>query len=443
MSSEEKFLGNAAEIYLFLMILLVIIYSFSACILLIYSMYKNRQIKNINNLPTIFSAIFYFISSVVSLSALAYFNENDNENFEHDKKFATSMVLFLLFLVLAKLSVYTQFLTRLYATFRHSTLELSKSTIIVSITLICLLFTTVLWWMSLLITRYLTLNRPFTGYSAQFYPVFVFLFIFEASLSWLFVGLFTNKLLKSIMFKSRSAFFEKTGRYLNATKKTKEETPASASNCSNDSSSPNSTKPLEIQTTSIDYNEDKDEQNEAEQNEENEDNDDNEENKEIEHGEEDKYDPKQRQKSRTDESVQRRSSFLIDLAFASIDQNDKERLDVVTRYFMLSSLNVITSQLFYISLIIALIVVSISDHPVNQNVAVAIYGGVFYPIEVIFNCTALYLNFQFAKEHYNKFCRPCHERCSLFVVRRASQNILRKHSAELTTINIHKSMPDK
>ena len=440
---DEKFLGNGAEIYLFLMTLFVIIYSFSAIILLTYTMHKNDQI-HLQNIPTILSVIFYFISSVVFLSALTYFNENDDNNFDNDRNFVLCMVLFILFLILAKISVYTQFLTRLYATFKDSMLELRKSTIIISVILLCLLFLTVLWWISLIIVRYLTLDENFDGYDQQFFPVFIFLFIFDVCISWLVVGLFTNKLLKSIMFKSRSDFFAKTGRYLhgyknsntnNSTNGATEENGSNQNghNRSESSPTPDPTQPISINTTSVNFGDEEEDANANNENNENKERD----------LDQDEYSAKRRQKARTRSSIPRRSSFLIDIAFASIDQSDKQRLDVITRYFMLSALSIMTTQIAYLSGIIGLIIVSVNDMDLNQNAAMAVFGGVFYPFEVVLNCMALYLTFQYASEHYDKLCKCCHERCSRFVVRRASKDILRRHSAEITTIDLHRSIPDE
>ena len=66
----------------------------------------------------------------------------------------------------------------------------------------------------------------------------------------------------------------------------------------------------------------------------------------------------------------------------------------------------------------------------------AIFGGVFYPFEVVLNCMALYLTFQFASDHYDKLCKRCHDRCGIFVFRRASHNILRNNSTAITQIDI-------
>ena len=88
---------------------------------------------------------------------------------------------------------------------------------------------------------------------------------------------------------------------------------------------------------------------------------------------------------------------------------------------------------------------SVNNQPIdlNQNAAMAVFGGVFYPFEVVLNCMALYLTFQYASDHYDKLCSCCHERCSRFVVRRASKDILRRHSREITTIDLHRSIPDE
>jgi len=222
------------------------------------------------------------------------------------------------------------------------------------------------------------------------------------------------------MFKSRSEFFAKTGRYLNATKKD-DKSPDEAHQNENGHAENSPTPNLE-----------------------------DEENKED-------YPPTGPQKVRkttdtVDGNLKQRSSslrfsfhrrtdsFLIDLAYNSIDKADRERLDMITRQFLLSSLSIITTQLAYMSCIIMAIVFFTSH--INQTAVVVIFFGIFYPSEVILNLTALYLNYTFGKDFYDKCCKCCHDRCSLWVVRRASKNILRRHSRELTTIDVHRPADD-
>lgn len=241
------------------------------------------------------------------------------------------------------------------------------------------------------------------------------------------------------MFKSRSDFFEKTGRYLkgynDVKKKPKpkkvitnptddpEEEEGTDEQLNGDSNghlpgsspSPDPTQPITAKSKEDD-------------------------DKKYNKTDDDEYDAKQRQKARTQSSpsvTSRRPSFLLDIAFASIDDHDRQRLSVITRYFMLSALSIITTQIAYISVIIGLIIVSVSDIELNQNVAMGVFGGLFYPFEVVLNCMALYLTFQYASDHYNKLCSCCHERCGIYVVRRASHNILRSHSTAISDCDIN------
>eukprot|EP01084_Bolivina_argentea_P231452 390324_1 len=405
MAQTEQFLGNAAEIYLFLIGLFVLIFSLLACIVLVYSLRKHRAGVCITNYPTITSVIFYFISSILFVSALTHFNEHDNDNFEHDDTFVICTVLFVIFLILAKLSIYMQFLGRVYAAFKGSLLALNKITIIISISLLFIILITVIWWITLIVLRYIHINDEFNGYYIQFYPVFIFLFISDFTLSWLVVGLFINKLFKTIMFRSRQDFFAKTQRRLNGPSTPEADEKQDNNNNNNQTINAN----ISRKDSSIDT-------------------------------------PQNSNDSNTPVTIPlpraRRSSLMLDLAFNSINETDKKRLDVITRLFILSSLSIMTTQLCYVSFIIILIIKTSSNNKImlNQNALFAVYCGIFYPMDVVFNCIALYFNYQFANKYYNIWCKCCHRQCSLCVVRNASKQIVSRHSMEIIAISVHKSV---
>eukprot|EP00484_Ammonia_sp_Unknown_P020504 CAMPEP_0197043934 /NCGR_PEP_ID=MMETSP1384-20130603/20112_1 /TAXON_ID=29189 /ORGANISM="Ammonia sp." /LENGTH=197 /DNA_ID=CAMNT_0042475309 /DNA_START=70 /DNA_END=659 /DNA_ORIENTATION=+ len=196
-----------------------------------------------------------------------------------------------------------------------------------------------------------------------------------------------------MMFKSRSEFFAKTERYLrgNNVRTTKEESPSSrqALNVSDhDNLNGNHSEALDDQ---------------------------NEEEKALELNDlEQKPDVVQRarvhSKSHPESKGQhehkpsilreRRESFLIDIAYASIDEGDKRGLDMITRNFLLSTMSIITAQLVYASLIILAILNGDDEFEFNQSILLWVYGGVFYPSDVILSCCSLYLNYKFAQEYY-------------------------------------------
>eukprot|EP01083_Nonionella_stella_P096234 270453_1 len=384
---EERFLGSSVEIYIFVIALFLIIFSLSSCILLVYSLCKHKTGFKVANYTTITSAIFYFLSSVLFLSTLTYFNEHDANNFENDDQFVICIVAFIGFFVLAKLSVYSTLFTRLYSSFKGSHLALNTRTICIAITMICVYAITILWWMALLFIRYIILNRPFKAYYAQFWPLFGCLFICDCCLSWLVVGLFIHKLYKTILLRSRDDFYFKTEREL-----ADSTSPGGGDTPTVDASEPRQMPVLKTAQSNTSTTSDM------------------------------PTNPKIR-------------SLMLDIAFNSINETDRQRLNVITKQFILSSSSIITTQLCYLSFIILLLIWNVNKTmPWSQSVTFAVYGGAFYPIEVVCNCVALYLNYSFADKYYGFWCKCCHERCSLCVLRSATRKIVHKHSRELSNI---------
>eukprot|EP01084_Bolivina_argentea_P082054 148575_1 len=214
---SERYLGNPTQTVLFIIGCILIIFSLSSLILIICSIYhhdknkisrkqalkrKWKSVKSVNY-PTILSATFYFLSTCSYLAALYYFDDEAADNFGNSFRFVIAMVTFVAFIFAAKISIYTQFVARLVASFKNSYLEPSKCTLKVCITLLTLSWCTIIWWIILLSVRYFILKAQFHGYYTQFYFVFSLLFIFDFTMSWLVVGLFTKKLFATMMLKDR------------------------------------------------------------------------------------------------------------------------------------------------------------------------------------------------------------------------------------------------
>ena len=141
-------------------------------------------------------------------------------------------------------------------------------------------------------------------------------------------------------------------------------------------------------------------------------------------------------------SLKRSDSFRMDLAFNSIDEMDRERLELITRQFLLSILAIVTTQVCYASFVVALgIETSRGTGEFDQRAYAVVYGGFFYPMEVVLNGLALYFEFHLVQkpQHYEFCCKVCHVWCSRYVVRRASRQILNEHADEIGTIDVQNS----
>merc|ERR1712154_757689 len=92
---------------------------------------------------------------------------------------------------------------------------------------------------------------------------------------------------------------------------------------------------------------------------------------------------------------------------------DRKRLHLITKLLMLSVFSIITSQICYLSLIVAMILRFSGDSDdFNQGVFLLIGLGVLYPAEVVLNFVSMYLTNKFAAKQYDSWCRPCHSCCS-------------------------------
>ena len=408
--------NTAMQIYLLAVAIFLAIFSCTMIIIIIYSLCKYDKpakaktksmraitrtssmgysfVKKVKlvNYPTILSALFYFISSCLFFFVLSQFDPMDNNNFGNDPQFVLYMLSFGGCVFLAKLSIYAQFLARLYTSFKNSYLAPKKVTIIFSIILLIILFLCIIWWMVLISVRYIWLNKEFPSYNTQFYFVFGGLLLFDFIVSWLVVGLFIAKLFQSVMLRSRSEFYEKTQRLLMG------------------------------YDDKIDYVDRSTKSSTAS-------------NPTLVEDEVEPYNVEERRKSRmgTFDQIDSRGSMMMDVAFASIDETDQKRLDLITRQLLLSIMSIMTSQIGYVTIIIILVIRDTAHTSFyNDRVQTELYGifaGVFYPMDMILNLFVLYLSYKFAIKYYKCCCKFCHRRCKLCVLRKAAKQINKKYMA--------------
>ena len=343
---------------------------------------QSRSCVECVDFPTITAATFYFLSCFPFMAALYHFDPNDANNFGNDAQFTVSAISFVACVFVAKLSIYSQFVARLHSAFKDSYLASKRRTFVVSIMLLVLLSISIAWWMALISLRYIWWKQTFWEYDIQFFFVFGSMFVFDASVSWLVVGLFLHKLFDSLMLRSRSDFIDSSKRML-------------------------------FDTDAKD----------------------------------DEYDIDERLSSR---QLSRSVSLQTDIAFASIDESDEKRLNLITRLSLLSILryvllfgneddyecacnfSMVTNQLGYVTLIVLLVLKETKTGGYNdytQTVLYSIFGGVFYPLDMVLNCLVLYFSYTFAVKYYLRCCRCCHHRCKLCVVTRAANRIRDKYMA--------------
>jgi len=416
---------DATKVYLILVGTIVILASLASLILLNRTI-RRRRSKRSRDTPislsvtfTICAAMFYFISSALFLAMIRHFNNRSNNNFSGNEMFVILAVLFVFSLICAKTSIYSKFLYRIRDTFKSSVLELSPKIIILALSLISALFIVVVWWIILIVHRHIIHKTDYDGYNQQFIAVFVLLLLLDCSISYLVVGLMINKLFKTIHFKSRKEFFEMTDRYLSKKHDPPRQASSSLSASAVDSPSAELDDAAEAAENAMQRaNTSASASSEA-------------------NSEKALHVPSS--------SLKRSNSFRLDLAYNSIDREDKERLGLITRQFLLSVLAIMTTQLCYLSLVIALIVESArGTEEFDQRAYAVLYGGLFYPMEALLSALAMYFEYNYADkpQHYELCCSACHERCKRYVVRRASMQILNQHAEHIDAVDVHKSVEE-
>ena len=127
---------------------------------------------------------------------------------------------------------------------------------------------------------------------------------------------------------------------------------------------------------------------------------------------------------------------MTDIASMTLNDKELEKLSLITRQFVLSTLSFAVSQICYVTLM-AVVGVRWADTEFDahaQNVTIVVLFAVFYPSEIVTNFAALYLNNRFSKGHYERCCKPCHECCSRCVMCCVSKQLAQKHPDEFEDI---------
>jgi len=210
-------LDGAGEIFLFAMGVLVLLFSFFSCIVLIHSLlrdhikratkHKARNNPNSASNKVVYlssaAAIFYLLSAIAFLGTTTRFDVAREHNLTDDDLLVVLVLFFVFFLMMARLSIYCQFLIRLNVVFLGTAFELSRRTIVGAIALLSSLFVAVLWWITVIVIHFL-FDITLRFYDSQFIALMLCLFVLEAATSVLIVGLFTDKLFRIIVeFKPR------------------------------------------------------------------------------------------------------------------------------------------------------------------------------------------------------------------------------------------------
>ena len=191
------------------------LFSFFSCIVLIHSLlrdhikratkHKARNISPSNKVVYLSSAaaIFYLLSAIAFLGTTTRFDVAREHNLTDDDLLVVLVLFFVFFLMMARLSIYCQFLIRLNVVFLGTAFELSRRTMVGAVALLSSLFVAVLWWIIVIVIHFL-FDITLRFYDSQFIALMLCLFVLEAATSVLIVGLFTDKLFRIIVeFKPR------------------------------------------------------------------------------------------------------------------------------------------------------------------------------------------------------------------------------------------------
>lgn len=176
---------------------------------LIYGLYIGENGKKISScwykIPTVVSSVFYCGISInyvlISLSKeidTIFTNTNNVSGY-----FFTIFCLFILCIIIAKLSIYISILSRLYLTFADSIYYLRKSILNLMICVLFLFLLCGIYIDTLLYTKY-RLNNPPSNYYIQFEVVFISLIIYDFISSVVMLLLFISKLYQVIFERRRT-----------------------------------------------------------------------------------------------------------------------------------------------------------------------------------------------------------------------------------------------
>ena len=155
-------LDHSSDVFLFCIGCSVCVFSLCFTVFLIYALKKNHSKDSYTSTyPTTFAACtFYILSSIIYLLAMPHLDIRNHSNLENDQDLVLCALFFVLFLIMARLSICAQFVIRIRTTFKSTpAFALRRRTLTVSVTLSVLVFITVVWWSVLIIIRYLAMRK--------------------------------------------------------------------------------------------------------------------------------------------------------------------------------------------------------------------------------------------------------------------------------------------
>ncbi len=150
---SPHFLDDSGEIFLLILSVLILTFSLVSSIVLIYSSHRDHIEKkkktkngtvNVAVYPMATAALLYLLSSAVFMAATLHFDVNREDNLVDDDALVLLTILFVFFLMAARLSIYSQFLLRLHFAFKGSMFELSGRTMAAAVGLMSLLFVAII-----------------------------------------------------------------------------------------------------------------------------------------------------------------------------------------------------------------------------------------------------------------------------------------------------------
>ena len=201
---------SAWSILLYIIGSFVCMFSLCSSIFLVYVLKKHHsKDMHTSSYPTTFAAaFFYFSSSIIYLRAMTLLDIRIDTNLEDKNELVLLTMFFILCIIMARLAICTQFIVRLYITFKMAPeFAVSRRTLIITITLSTLVFIIAIWWSVLMVLRFITLDQVnTTSFNGQFIAVTVSMLVFDSSAAWFVVGTMTDKLLQTIDLRDRSEY---------------------------------------------------------------------------------------------------------------------------------------------------------------------------------------------------------------------------------------------
>ena len=366
--------ASASDFVLFYIGLVTCVFSFCACVSLIRPLLDQHE-KNgfvASCIPTTASGLFYFVSSIVYLLSLSHLDIRDDHNLQRDDQLVLFAMLLVFSLIMARLSLCLHFLVRVHSAFKHSIFELKRSSIAVAVTLCLCILVVITWWMALMAHRYLTGNQEFASYRVQLVVLSQLLFVSDATLSLMVVATMTHKLLQTLTLVDRTDALSRMKRLpmdMDRPQLQLQEQPTTIQEDKSLHIPAQLDEPEEPSMSTVSSNASHLSSPDVLQN-------------------------SGRKHTRTlSDTVQsardrhRKTQLELDLALNTMTKLDERTLKAITKNLLLGFLSMIPSQICYISLITASIMMANESH-VNQHVLLMVLLGLLYPVEVVLRCVS-------------------------------------------------------